>query len=63
MKTYTGQYLYALRGSSYRIYRCDGSKDSASPVTSEPPYRDREKARRRVCELNGWRYKPCRGKH
>lgn len=55
-----GQYSYELHGRSFRIYRCDysdGKIETSSPVQNEPFYRDREAARKRVYELNGWEYK------
>lgn len=56
-----GEYSYELYGSNFRIYRCDysdGKVETSSPVRNEPFYGDREAARRRVYELNGWNYKP-----
>ena len=63
MKPKTGQCYYAPLGRSFRIYRydhVDGATASASPVPGEPLYFTREEARKRVCQLNGWRYKPCK---
>ncbi|MCU6767384.1 hypothetical protein OCV73_00205 [Barnesiella propionica] len=60
MKPKVGQYHYELRGSCFRIYRYDQVSDtgtSSSPVYGEPSYLDREEAKKRVYELNGWRYK------
>lgn len=51
------------RGRVFRIYRYDFVSATASTlaaVPEEPVYYDREEARRRVYELNGWRYKPCK---
>lgn len=55
MKPKTGQYVYMPHGRGFQIYRWD-SDWSASPVMSEPIFYDREKARKRVYELNGWTY-------
>lgn len=60
MKPKVGQYFYTPRGRGFRIYRYDSvteTTSSASPVTSEPLYFNREEARKRVYELNGWRMK------
>lgn len=60
MKAIVGQYFYERRGSAFQIYRYDcvrGTFSSASPVNGEKAYFDREEARKRVYELNGWRYK------
>lgn len=57
----TGQYYYTLRGRFFRIYRYDsvtGTGSIASPVQEEPLFSDREQARKRVYELNGWIYAP-----
>ena len=56
-----GEYEYRPRGRDFRIYRCDyadGRITIANPVYNEPFYRDREAARKRVYELNGWKYNP-----
>jgi hypothetical protein len=56
-----GEYEYRPHGRDFRIYRCDysdGKTTTANPVYNEPFYRDREAARKRVYELNGWKYKP-----
>lgn len=56
-----GEYYYSLHGRDFRIYRCDysdGQTTMSSPVYEEPFFRDREEARKRVYELNGWEYKP-----
>ncbi len=58
-KPKTGQYYYTPCGSSFRIYRYDhvsGHGGSASPVSEEPVFYNREDARKRVYELNGWKY-------
>lgn len=60
MKPKVGQYFYAIRGNSFRIYRCTEASDDgycSSPVIAEPCFPDRESARKRVYELNGWKYK------
>lgn len=61
MKKKVGQYHYALRGNSYRIYRYVSVSDTgscATEVMGEPSFTDPEQARRRVYELNGWAYRP-----
>ena len=63
MKPKVGQCYYAPRGRAFRIYRYDyvgETTSSASPLPNEPYYYNREEARKRVYELNGWRYKPCK---
>ena len=63
MKPKVGQCYYALHGRGYRIYRYDyvgETVSTAAPVSDEPIYWDKEEARKRVYELNGWRYKPCK---
>lgn len=60
MESKVGQYHYALRGRGYVIYKCvrvTETGGSISARTDEPVYFDREEARKRVYELNGWRYK------
>lgn len=55
-----GEYSYQPHGRNFRIYRCIRSEDrftQSSPVNEEPLYTNREAARRRVYELNGWKYK------
>ena len=52
MKPQVGQYHYTPHGRGFRIYRYTEVTDSfqsASPVLSE-------KAKKRVYELNGWKY-------
>lgn len=59
MKPKVGQYYYAPHGRGFRIYRYKEVTDtfhSALPVQSEPIFYDREQAKKRVYELNGWRY-------
>jgi hypothetical protein len=54
-----GEYHYSPRGKAYRIYVCTEASafgSSSEPVPGEPAYYDREAARRRVYELNGWKY-------
>lgn len=56
-----GQYFYKPHGRSFRIHRylkVAGPACEISPCLEE--HRDREEARRRVYELNGWRYEPCK---
>ena len=60
-KPKVGEYSYRLDGRNFRIQICDysqGGVTTFSPVRDEPLYNDREEARRRVYELNGWNYKP-----
>ena len=55
----TGQYYYAPHGRGFRIYRyvsVTAMTSTASPVTDEPIYYDREEAKKRVYELNGWNF-------
>lgn len=57
----TGQYFYAQRGRRFRIYRYDIvtlTSSSASAVNDEPQFSDSEEARKRVYQLNGWKYTP-----
>lgn len=59
MKANIGQYFYAPSGRAFRIYRYDSVTDKgtvASPVQDEPYYYDREEARKRVYQLNGWNF-------
>lgn len=61
MKPKVGQYYYTIYHSQYRIYRythADKNGTLASPVTDEPLYSSPEEARRRVYELNEWKYTP-----
>lgn len=48
-------YFYAPRGRGFRIYRRE-SQSSAIPMPDEPVYLNREQARRRVYQLNGWNF-------
>ena len=59
MKPKVGQYYYAPHGRGFCIYsytEVTNGIQSASPVLSEPKFYDREKAKKRVYELNGWKY-------
>ena len=50
-----GQYEYDRRGKGYKIYQVNSVNENG--YTSSPTgeyYADREEARRRVWELNGW---------
>lgn len=54
-----GLCYYAPRGRGFRIYRYDSvttTTSTASPVPDEPIYFDREEARKRVYQLNGWNF-------
>ena len=57
-KPQVGQYHYVLRGKLYIIYRYESvtAHGSSSSPTDES-YDNREEARRRVYELNGWKLK------
>lgn len=60
MNAKVGQYFYTPHGNAFRIYRYDrvtAGATSASPVNEQPFFYDREEARKRVYELNGWKYK------
>lgn len=60
MKAKLGQYYYTPRGNGWRIYRYTHVSDtgfSGSAVTDEPTYFNREEAKKRVYELNGWKYR------
>ena len=59
MKPQVGQYHFSRHGQCYAISRYTNVTDnfqSASPVLNEPIFYDREKAKKRVYELNGWKY-------
>lgn len=59
MKFKKGQYLYRPSGRNFRVYlQVDDNR--IEQVINEPCYFTREEARKRVYELNGWRYRPCR---
>lgn len=54
-----GQYYYIPVRRTFRIYRVgdnSGGTFIGNAVAGEPAYHDREEARRRVFELNGWKY-------
>lgn len=56
-----GEYYYTPRGRDFRIYCCvysENGRTASDPVYEEPLFRDKEEARKRVYELNGWKYKP-----
>lgn len=58
---YAGQYYYVPSGRFFRIYRYTHVNSSGAyagtPVDTEPLQTDREAARKRVYELNGWIYR------
>ena len=59
----SGQCYYEPYGRGYRIYRCVANSAGgfiARPVEGEPTYRDREEAKSRVYELNGWEPRAAR---
>lgn len=57
-KPQVGQYHYVLRGKLYVIYRYESISEhgSCSSPTDES-FDNRDDARRRVYELNGWKLK------
>lgn len=58
MKMKVGQYYYQRRRDGFQIYRCQSvckSGHSGDCVSGEF-YFDSEEARRRVYELNGWKF-------
>ena len=59
---YAGQYYYVPSGRFFRIYRYTHVNASGAyagtPVAGEPLHTCREDARKRVYELNGWKYTP-----
>lgn len=66
MKPKVGQYYYTISNNKYRIYRythADENGALASPVSGEPLYPNPEEARKRVYELNGWKYTPRNNEH
>lgn len=61
MRPKAGQYRYFPRGREYVICLCERYDErtgngEARVVWGEPAYRVEEDARRRVYELNGWKY-------
>jgi hypothetical protein len=66
IKPKVGQCYYAPRGRAFRIYRYIHVNESctmAEPVDDEPLYSNREEARRRVYELNGWNFNKKQDAH
>lgn len=60
MEPKEGQYYYAPYMSGYKIYVWANVTEhgcSAKAVDGEPLYYEREEAKRRVYELNGWKMK------
>ena len=60
MNPKVGMCFYTRRGTGWCIYRytmVNGTASCADPLPDEPIYFDREEARKRVYQLNGWRYK------
>lgn len=56
-----GQCYYEPYGRGFRIYRCEenfGEYFYATPLPDEPIYYNREEAKKRVYELNGWPTRP-----
>lgn len=57
-----GEYYYRPSGCHYRIYQCeynDGTTFMGRPIYDEPyMFTEPEEARKRVYELNGWKYTP-----
>lgn len=61
MKAKVGEYEYHPCGNLFRIYVCDywdGITKTCSPVYTEPFFDTEEEARKRVYQLNGWKYRP-----
>ncbi len=61
MRDKVGQYSYEIHGRAFRIYICTlvtATGSQALPVYEEPFFYNEEEARKRVYELNGWKYKP-----
>lgn len=61
MKSRVGQYYYVLHRGRFVIYICtydDGNTSTGERVSQEPLFFNREDARKRVYELNGWKYTP-----
>lgn len=56
MEQGTPRYYYRIHGNHYDV--CE--KATGQRLPGEPYYYNREEARKRVYELNGWRYKPCK---
>lgn len=55
------QYYYRIHGRIFEICRSthfDGNVAFCKRVPEEKTYSNREEARKRVCELNGWNYEP-----
>ena len=58
MKLRKGIYHFVPRGNCFRIYLCTEATPTSTtsvPVLDEPAFCDRQAARRRVYELNGWK--------
>lgn len=50
-----GQYEYGRRGRGFKVYRVNSvSENGYTARATGEFYHDREEARRRVWELNGW---------
>ena len=57
MKPVLGQYYYRPHGRTFRIYRYTYvTPHSYSATPTAEAFLSREDARRRVYELNGWKY-------
>ncbi len=55
----TGQYYYAYYRGGFAIFRCTHADEkgyAGERVLNELASRDREAIRKRVYELNGWKY-------
>lgn len=61
MRPKVGQYFYTYHGTGIRIYQYTEVHQHGTivsePVPGEAVYFNREDARKRVYELNGWKYK------
>lgn len=54
-----GEYYYTPKGRHFAIYVVDSVSNGVTtgrPAEGEKLYYDREEARKRVYELNGWNY-------
>lgn len=60
MKYKIGQYTYFRRGNVFRIFRCSSVSANGAAfdlVKEENDYAQAQDARRRIYELNGWRWR------
>lgn len=52
-----GEYYYTIKGKWYAIYRKEEYRNGISSGTFIEGNLDREEARKKVYQLNGWDYK------